>query len=419
MKNNLNSPFAIFSILGIAILLLGILIGFIVKSPVSDTLTMNPNIIVKDSIDFKKLNNSSYKEAALVFEKSVESTIDKEFDRTINYLNFTIALFASFLTITLVAFGFFTIRKMAEAKEMLDKIIAAPDLVMQKYHDNQLNELLPKLLSSDNREKSDAIQSIYSNTQLDEEKHFDILSNAIDREYQYSNSYTYLNVFNLFDSMSRLNYSKTILKGFELFENNHKDSTMQFVVPRIMESKERGHKERFLNLLCSEDNSLVNDLIKNIDHFENFDKEMIIYLSKNASTQITFRIINSINQKNNQLINYRDLISELYKKVFTYNYFHQFINLLRQQNQLDKEIIIELVDKIIESDETNIDYFSNIIRTIINSSLLENEKVFIIKTLHEKYSSTYNISDILSKIKDENNPNFLNMELQFKNGGLL
>ena len=164
MKNNLNSPFAIFSILGIAILLLGILIGFIVKSPVSDTINMNPNIIVKDSIDFEKLNNSSYKEAALVFEKSVESTIDKEFDRTINYLNFTIALFAGFLTITLVAFGFFTIRKMAEAKEMLDKIIAAPDLVMQKYHDNQLNELLPKLLSSDNREKSDAIQSIYSNT---------------------------------------------------------------------------------------------------------------------------------------------------------------------------------------------------------------------------------------------------------------
>ena len=90
-----------------------------------------------------------------------------------------------------------------------------------------------------------------------------------------------------------------------------------------------------------------------------------------------------------------------------------------QKNQLYKEIFIEIVDKKIESNDTNIDYFSNIIRTIINSSLLASEKVFIIKTLHEKYSSTYNISDILRKIKNENNLNFLNMELQFKNAGLL
>ena len=144
MKKKSSTSILIISLLAISVLLLGVLLGYVIKSPTPDNFTLNPNIVVNDSTALKQLNLTSYKEAQFALQKAIENTIDKEFDRTINYLNLTIAIFAIFLTITLVAFGFFTIRKMSEARELLDKIIAAPDAVMKKYHSNQLNDLSPK-----------------------------------------------------------------------------------------------------------------------------------------------------------------------------------------------------------------------------------------------------------------------------------
>lgn len=407
MKKNYNSSVLIIALLGIAILLLGILAGNIIKSPSQNNFSISPNIIVRDSTDLKKLdliNNNSY---LRTFEESIEKTIYKEFDRTINYLNFTIALFAIFLTITLVAFGFFTLRKMSETRELLDKIIAAPDAVMKKYHSNQLNDLLPKLLSSDNREKSDAIHNIYSNTQLDEEKHFDILANAIEREYQNTNSYTYLNVLNLFDSLSRLNYSKAIMKGFEIFEKFHNDNTMQIIVPRVMESKDKLHKDKFLELLCEKDNpKKVNDLINNIDHFKNFDRDMIIYLSKNAPLQIFLRILNSIDQKNKSF-DFRSLISDLDSKVFVNNYFQHYCNLLRQKDLLDKDALRQIILKTLENDEDNLSQFTNIISVIINSTIPDDDKLSVINELQKKYNSKFDIKQVFERFEEEKNPKYL------------
>ncbi|CAL65869.1 hypothetical protein [Christiangramia forsetii] len=415
MKKSSNSSIFIIALLGITILLLGILVGSVIKSPSPNNISVNPNIIVRDSTDLQSISSNYNKEATLLFEKSLEKTIDEEFDRTVNYLNFTIAIFAVFLTITLVAFGFFTIRKMSEAKDLLDKIIAAPDAVMKKYYSNQLNDLLPKLLSSDNREKSDAIHSIYYNTQLEEEKHFDLISNTLEREYQNSTSYTYLNVFNLFDLLSRLNFSKAVNKGFEIFEKYHSDSTMQYIVPRIMESNDKAHKQRFLNILCQNDNpNLVNDLIKNIDHFENFDNEMIVYISKNAPANITYRIINSINQKSKQSLDMKSLIFELDSKIFLNNYFHQLYNILKQNNQIETDIIIRLIDRIIENDDKNLAQFTNMIRTIINSNISSDEKLFIINSLKQKYNTDYDFDEIFERFETENNPHFTAIRDQLK-----
>ncbi len=377
------------------------MIGIIYKSNYNNTVYINPTIAIKDSTDLEQLSRISESEIKYTITESIEKIISKEFDRTINYLNFTIVLFAVFLTLILVVFGFFTIKNMAEAKKLLDEIMAAPDIMMKKYYDNQLNELIPNLISSRPNIKSDTIQKLYSNTQLVKEKHYDLISKILVEELENISSYTTMNVMNLFDILCRLEYQKTIDLGYSLLEKHFEQRCMEFLIPLLLESQYPNHKEKFLNYICDSSKPLLtNKIIQNIENYDVFTNESMNHIANNAPNNVTFRILNTIVQKKKGYLDLLPIFLNMNEKTLDQQIFHQILNLLKKNDQFEIRNISTLLNKINKSNLT-LDQFLNIVRTLNSYVINDDHLAEVISSIKIQFLDNFDNKEVYKILQKE------------------
>lgn len=394
---------------------LGIMLTLIYKNSYANKTNFNISFKVTDTTDVKELRKISNENYQRFISESIEKVVSKEFDRTTNYLNYTIVLFAVFLTLILVVFGFFTVKKMTEAKELLEAIMAAPESMMTKYYQNQISELIPNLISSNSAVKSDTISKLYSNTELDKEKHYDMLSKIMEQEYYNITSYTTMNVLNLFEILCRLDYSKTIDLGYQIFSKHYSHRSMDFLVPLLLESPERKHKTLFHSYLSDTSNpNRTNKLIQNVENFDIYDNKTLKYLVKNASPNVVFRILNSLVQKRKGEIEIVKLMEDFDERLFTYPYFNQSINLLRQNNQLENKLVLKFLERI-KSDSLNTNQVQNLIRNLISYLPEDDDLVKGILIVKEIFDKDIDYKKMRRDFKQENNTRLVNALDKIKN----
>ena len=408
MKKANNPLNLIITIMIVSALILGLMLGIIYKSNHNNKVYINPTVTVRDSTDLKQLKEYIQSDHKYLVSESIEKIISKEFDRTISYLNFSIVLFAVFLTLILVVFGFFTVNKMAEAKELLNEIRNAPEKMMKKYYLNQLNDIIPNLSSSSSTIKQDTINKLYSNTELDYKKHFELLANFLKQEFDNITSYTTINVIGLFDILCRLNYSKTIDLGYEIFEKHFNNKSMNTIIPIMLESKEKKHIEKFLSYLSDTSNPhRTNKLIENVENFDIYNSETLNYIVQNSPENIVFRILNEVVRKRKGQIDLVPLLEKFDENLFTHIHFTQILNLLRQNEELNDKVIHNVLNKTINySLSTNhslsTEQVLNIIRSF-NSYVYEDKEIKnLILLLKEKLYESIDFKIIYDSIKKEN-----------------
>lgn len=403
MKNKKNKVCInlIISIMLISTFGLGILLTLIYKNNYQNQVIFSPTITVKDSTNLKELNRYTDYNYKTFIANSIEEVVSKEFNRTTSYLNYTIVLFSVFLTLILVVFGFFTIKKMSEAKDLLDEIMAAPESMMKKYYQNQLKELIPNLISSSPAIKSDTIHKLYSNTELDKDKHYDMLSKIMKQEYEDITSYTSMNVLNLFDILCRLDYSKTIELGYDIFAKHYDHRSMEFLIPMLLESQDKKHKELFLHYILDKSNlHRINKLISYVENFDIYDNEILKSIVKNATPQTIFLILSSIITNRKRGIDLGSLIDEFDESLFSYSHNTEILNLLKRSNQLNNQNIINILTKSIKNSSKDIPQieklFNNTLRYVSDDENLKN----IISTLKDNLNDDVLFNQVTKNIKE-------------------
>jgi len=384
--------------------LIGALIGFDYGTKKNIEIQITPEIIVKDSSSLKELKSFQKEDVILIIEDEIESFVEKEFDRTTTMLNWSIVLFSIFLTVVFVFLGYFTLTKISEVKDLLERTEKLPEVMLNKHDENLLNKLLPLLNSSNPIKKNRAIIDISNNSQLKSDKHFDTLAKVLRDEFNTKSSYRRYNIIYLIDTLYVLDLKPTIDLVFDLIIEHNDTFAMENFLPHIISSDLKEHEDRLVEILTDPSNSELSHLIINdVDFSEYVRLETILRIVKKATQKDVATIMHALVRKRKYINDFDAIIKNFGDHLFDVSFFGNILTWMKQIKEVDTELTTNILNNIIDKDITE----SEIARMIVQlTSYIQNIDIIdnIITSLHKKFSNKYNFENIFKILRKDKNP---------------
>lgn len=231
----------------------------------------------------------------------IRKDIKERYDETISILNFSIATFAISITIILALVGFISFGKIKqlldESHDLLTEVKTVPEKVLQIYYAQQLNHLMQNLFNRSYYIRSDTIQKLANNSELND-SHYDALFASLNNELQQKrNPHSGMIISNLSNIIFKVNREKAY-NDFIVFLNDNYDAQKVHPMINIIVTTDNPNQKKYIvNFLKTSNSNLTSTIISSLFNTGSINDEYIEEILINCSDEIVLSLL--INLYNN------------------------------------------------------------------------------------------------------------------------
>lgn len=184
--------------------------------------------------------------------KSITTLIEKEYDRTVTKIDFSITLFSSALGIFTIIFGLFYFSRIREAEKAIEEIQKTPDVFFRKFYKEQFKNNIPNLFSENNIKRYNAIQNLPFNSEITIND-YEVIEAVLIKEFEYKrNAFFWGNISTIINTMVKIDNTRTIkllrsLLNDKKYDFSKKGTFISYVVVDESEETKSFIKEKLLS----------------------------------------------------------------------------------------------------------------------------------------------------------------------------